>query len=120
MVMVIINVLNAWYYTCFGPVIPYYSAATGLDETHYSYLFFIKTVATICGGYITKYLLRRVSTQILALVYMSVALLSLCASTLSLSTVNLGITMFIGAGSSFGASLISLNITIKIYLDDEP
>jgi hypothetical protein len=30
-VMVIINVLNAWFYTCFGPLIPYYSAATGLD-----------------------------------------------------------------------------------------
>jgi hypothetical protein len=42
--MVILNMLNAWLYTCFGPIIPYYILATGLNETHDSYLFIINSV----------------------------------------------------------------------------
>ncbi len=118
MVMVIINVLNAWFYTCFGPVIPYYSAATGLDETHYSYLFFIKTIATIFGGYVAKYLLKRVATQPLIIIYMVLAIVSLCASTFSLNTINLGITLFIATCATVGPSLIGFNVTLKLFLDD--
>jgi predicted MFS family arabinose efflux permease len=120
MVMVIINVLNAWYYTCFGPVIPYYSAATGLDETHYSYLFLIKTVATVLGGYLAKYLIKRVPTQPLIIIYMILAIISLCASTFSLSTINLGITLFIATFATVGPALIGFNVTLKLFLDDEP
>jgi hypothetical protein len=82
--MVVMNFLSAWYDTCFGSIIPYFSAATGIDETGYSYLFMVRSAANILGGFVVKFLIKRISTQTLAIAYMLAVLVSLCLSTLSL------------------------------------
>ncbi len=65
-----------------------------------------------------RYLLKKVATQYLMIGYMVVAIISLCASTLSLTTVNLGITLFVATCATVGPSLIGFNITVKLFLDD--
>lgn len=51
---------------------------------------------------------------------MIIAMISLSASTFSLSTINLGITLFVGTCATVGPGLIAFNITLKLFLDDEP
>lgn len=61
-IMVLMNFFAGWYDTSFGAIIPYFSNATGMDETDYSYLFMVKTSSNIISGFIIKYLIKRVST----------------------------------------------------------
>jgi hypothetical protein len=116
--LVLANMLGAWYYACLGPLIPYYSAATGLDETHFSYLFIIKTFAILCGGQIARVILKRLAIQNVALIYMSVALVTISISAFARSTFTLSITLFIATLSSSGIFLSALYVTIEMFKDD--
>lgn len=119
-ILVISNMLGAWYYTCLGPLIPFYSAATGLDQTHFSYLFLVKTFAILVGGQISRFLARRITTQHLALIYFLVAMITIPISTFSLSTLSLSITLFVATLASSGIFVISLYATIKLFMEDQP
>lgn len=115
-IMVLMNFLAGWYDTSFGAIIPYFSDATGQDETDYSFLFMVKTSANIISGFIIKYLIKRVSTEKLAVGYLLLVTLSLCASTFTLTNINLGVTLFIATGSFVGVSVIAFSVTIKLFL----
>jgi hypothetical protein len=116
--MVIMNILCAWYDTCFGPVIPFFSEATGIDETNYSYLFLVRFITDILGGLLIKELLQRFSSQKLAIIYMLIFAASLTATTFSLSTISLIITVSIATATFVGLLVIALNVTTKIFLDE--
>jgi MFS family permease len=117
-VMIFMNFLCAWYETCFGPIIPYYSAATGLDETEYSYLFMVKSIANIVGGVILSIIILKLSTQKLLIVCMLTSMASLILSSLSLTTVNLSITLFFATLTTISAADIAFLVTAKLFLDD--
>jgi hypothetical protein len=48
------NFLNGCYVSSFGPIIPFFSSITGKDETDYSYIFLIRSVGNIIGGFLIK------------------------------------------------------------------
>lgn len=117
-VTIFMNFLSAWYETCFGPIIPYYSAATGIDETDYSYLFMVKSAANLVAGIVLSFIIDKLSTQKLFIICMLTSMVSLTLSTFSLTTLNLTMTIFFATLTTICLSDIAFLVTIKLFLDD--
>jgi fucose permease len=92
--LILMNFLSGWFVASVGPLIPHYTTVTGLDETDYAYLFMVRSAANVMGGLFSKYLLHKLKVSALTIIYLLVVVVSLIASTLSLSTFNLSITLF--------------------------
>jgi predicted MFS family arabinose efflux permease len=114
--IVFMDFLCAWYDTCFGPIIPYYSAATGIDETDYSYLFMVKSAANIFGSILLSVIIEKLSTQKLLILYLLIATAALILSSLSLTTVNLSLTIFFATLTILSATDIAYLITVSLFL----
>jgi MFS family permease len=112
--------LNGWFVSSFGPLIPHFSAATGLDETDFAYLFMVRSAANVFGSFLIKYLLKRTNTQQLTLIYLLVITICLFSSTFSLSTLSLSLTLFFGSAAFVGTVVIIYGATFHLFLNDEP
>jgi hypothetical protein len=82
--LILLTFFNGCFVSSFGPLIPHYSSATGLDETDFSYLFMVRSIANILGGLLVKIFLKKFQLQSLILGYLSIIIVSLFCATLSL------------------------------------
>lgn len=83
------------YVASYGVLIPYYSSASAQDQTEYSFTFLVRALAFICGSVSIKYLLRRFSAQSIMINYCGIVGVSLFLCSLSYSSLNLGVMLFI-------------------------
>ena len=98
--------LNGWYVSCFGPLIPYFTAATGHDETDYAYLFMVRSSANVVGGLMSKYFIRTITTSKLMIICIVLIALGNLGANLSLSTFNLSVNIFLASVSMIGTVVI--------------
>jgi hypothetical protein len=112
--------LNGWYVSCFGTLIPYFTAVTGHDETDYAYLFMVRSLANVVGGLMSKYFIRTVKTSKLMVICIVLVALGIFAANLSLSTFNLTVTIFLASVSLIGTLVILYGVVIKLFLDSRP
>lgn len=100
--LVLLSFVNGCFVSSFGPLIPHFSFVTGLDETHYAYIFFVRSAGNIFGGFLIKHLLKRFPIQSLIVFYQATVIISLFLSALSLSTASLTITLFLTSSALIG------------------
>jgi fucose permease len=112
--------LNGWFVSCVGPLIPHFAKATNTEETDYAYLFMVRSIANVLGGILVKYLLNQLKVTPLMYIYLSVVVACLFISTLSLSTLNISITLFASSICLVGTAVITFGVTIKLFVTDRP
>lgn len=104
--------------TGMGPIIPYFAAATGHAETSFSYIFFVRALGYLVGGSLIKVLAQHYSTHTILMGIELIGGLSLIGSSLSLSTINLAICMFISAACCCMINVVSNMCILKLYAGD--
>jgi len=114
--LVVLMFLSGCYVSSFGPLIPFISEQTKNDETHYSYIFLLRSSANVIGGLFTKYLCKRFSPQYIIIISLLVTFVSLFLSTLSLNTINLAVSIFIASLGVINYSIIACTVVFKIYV----
>ncbi len=112
--------LNGWYVSSFGPLIPYFTEATGLDETHYSYLFMVRSIANIVGGILIKYIIKKLKTNVLTYGTLGTVILCLFLASLSLTTFNLSINLFLTSVALVCIVIITYSVIFSLFQNDNP
>ena len=112
--------LLGWYIVSFGVLIPFYSAATHQDETHYSFTFVARSTAFILGCLTIRPLLRLCTKQTLILANLVLISLSLLLCSLSYNSYNLAITLFISAFGIINLMVLCPTIILKTFTHNQP
>lgn len=102
------------YVASYGPLIPFMAKKTQLDETHFAYIFFVRSIACILGSLLVKKISRVVDIRSLVLWVCLILGVSLIANTFSLSTLNIVLTLFLASISTvmLNIVLVSFNFTV--------
>lgn len=106
---------NGWYVSSYGPLIPYFSEATKEDETHYSYLFFTRSIANMAGGFFIKFLVKKLPIPTIFTTVIVVIMLSFLLASLSLHTLNLTLTLFLASVSLLATVVITYDVIFKLF-----
>jgi hypothetical protein len=107
--------LAGFYVASYGPLIPFYSEAAQQDQTYFSFIFLVRSIANILGGVVIKYLLKtfRIKAVIIG---MSVVMgISLIICSLSISIINLVITLFLSSINFVMMSIIVISFNFILY-----
>jgi hypothetical protein len=83
-------------------------------------MFLVRSLANIIGGILIKYLLKIFKASVVLNGIFGVISLSLFASTFSLSTINLSISIFCTSFGLIAALVIVYGVTFKLFLKENP
>jgi MFS family permease len=115
-----IMLLLGWYMVSYGVLIPFYSAETHKDQTHYSFTFVSRSVAFILGCLTLKPLLSIFSIQTVIIGNLTLISLSLFLCSLSHHDLNLIIMLFLSAYSIIHLMILSPTIILHIFQHNQP
>lgn len=125
--VVIVYGILAWtlfvsglYIASFGVIIPYYSRASGLDETEYSFTFLVRALAYVLGSVSVKFILSRIPTQKAMLFLCGIISVALFLCSLSISPLNLTIMLFLSGFAIISTNIIVFGQTIKLFEHEQP
>lgn len=102
-----------------GPVIPYFSAKTGKPETYYSFIFVCRAIGYVIGGFIVKYLVTVFRLHMILFGAILVGGFSFMVSSLSLTFLNLSVSILFGACCCIIINVICNICTMKIFPKEE-
>jgi fucose permease len=119
-ILIYLFIIGGWYGASLGVLIPYFSEASGHDETYFSFLFIVRSIAYALGSIAVKYLVHSLSTQKLLITYLAISSVSIFIYSLSLHTANLSIMIFISGFCIMGCNIQCFTIVIKLFEKDKP
>lgn len=107
--------LTGWYLNSYGLLIPYYTLASGHDQTHFSFVFIVRSLAYVSGSLTVKCLCKRVSTHILFVAYAIATAIALYLCCRSIAFVNLGVTLFVSAFCIMSMNVLTYSLTVELF-----
>ena len=113
-----IAILAGSFLSGYGPMIPFYSEATGYDETHYSYLMFARGSGALIGLSTIKYLPNYFNSKALIIIFTAVSGVSFYASYLSLNDWNLMITYTLMSASATFINGMVFGVIFQLFPKD--
>ena len=103
------------YLNSYGVLIPFYSSASQHDETFYSFLFIVRSIAYISGSILVKYLACTINTQMLYKGIFITMGISLFICSLSFNPVNLALMLYISGVCNVSQMIVGMSLTIKLF-----
>lgn len=107
------------YIASYGPLIPFMANETKQDETHYAYIFLVRSTASLLGSLFVKKLGPLIEIRHFVLGICLTLGGSLILSTFSLSTVNLVITLFLASISTVMLNIVFVSFNFTVFEPEE-
>jgi MFS family permease len=112
--------LTGWYLNSYGVLIPYYSEASGNDETFYSFLFVVRSIAYTLGSIAVKYVSHRFNTHAIFMLFTSVITVTLFLCSLSINSLNLTVMLFTSGFCIMSSNVLSFSLSVKLFFGSQP
>jgi hypothetical protein len=113
--MLYIFFLTGIYLSSFGVLIPYYSSASGNDETYFSFIFISRSIAYVVGAIAIKYLIGKFTTSSIFVTQLAIISISLFLCSLSVTAFNLTAMIFLSGACLMAANVIGFSLTGKLF-----
>ncbi len=104
---------------CMGPIIPYFSKATGIPYTQFSFLFSLRALGYLLGGYFNSKINKTIRPHKLLSIMLLVGGIAFLVSSYSFNFIFIGICFFFGAVSCCNIAATSNICVIRLFENND-